>query len=160
MSILRKRLLIGLMAAGLGAGSVAAMAAKPDCGGMGGPMAYGESGRGGEGMKERMKARMEKRAAELHDKLKLNAAQEEAWRNYIGKMKPAEMPARPDRADMAKLSTPERMEKMQAFMQERQKHMEARIAATKEFYAALTPEQRKIFDEQSLGRHGRRGTRG
>lgn len=155
MSTFRKRFLTGLVAAGLAAGSVTAIAGKPDCGGMGGPMAYGDHGRGGE----RMKERMEKRAAELHDKLKLNAAQENAWRTYIGKMKPAEMPARPDRAEMAKLTTPERMEKMHVLMKEREKGMEERIAATKEFYGTLTPEQRKIFDEQFPGSAGRRGMR-
>jgi len=155
MNTLRKRLLIALVAAGLGVGSVAAMAAKPDCGPMGGPMAYSDHGRGGE----RIKERMEKRAAELHDKLKLNTAQEAAWNTYIGKMKPADMPMRPDRAEMAKLTAPERMEKMHVLMQERQKHMEARIAATKEFYGILTPEQRKIFDEQFPGGHGRHGMR-
>jgi len=155
MSTFRKHGLIGLVAAGLGAGSVAAIAGAPDCGAMGGPLSYGDHGRGGE----RMKERMEKRAAELHDKLKLNATQENAWRTYIGKMKPAEMPARPDRAEMATLTTPERMEKMQMMMKEREKHLEERLAATKEFYGVLTPEQRKIFDEQSAGNAGRRGMR-
>ena len=155
MSTLRKRLLIGLVAVGLGTGSIAAMAAKGDCGPMGGPMGYGDHGRSGE----RMKERMEKRATELHDKLKLNTTQETAWQTYIGKMKPADMPVRPDRAEMAKLTTPERMEKMHAVMQEREKHMETRIAATKEFYNVLTPEQRKIFDDQFPDGHGRHGMR-
>lgn len=155
MTTLRKRLLIGLVAVGLGTGSFAAIAGKPDCGPMGGPMAYGGHGWGGE----RMKERMEKRAAELRDKLKLAPAQEGAWNAYIARMKPADMPARPDRAEMAKLTAPERMEKMHALMKERDKHMEVRIAATKEFYAQLTPEQRKVFDEQFPGGPGRHGMR-
>jgi periplasmic protein CpxP/Spy len=156
MSTFRGRLLIGAVAIGLGAGSVAALAGKPDCGPMGGGMAYGDHGPGGE----RMKERMEKHAAELHDKLKLNATQEGAWKTYIGKIMPAKMPQRPDRAEMARLTAPERMEKMQGLMKDREKQMEERVAATKEFYAVLTPEQRKTFDEQfpvGPNRHGRRG---
>lgn len=155
MTTFRKRLLIGLVAVGLGAGSVAAFAERPDCGHMGGPAAFGDHGKGSE----RMKERMEKRAAELHDKLKLNASQENAWRTYIGKMTPADMPAHPDRAELAKLPAPERMEKMHALMKEREKHMGERVTATKEFYAVLTPEQRKIFDEQFPSGSGRRGMR-
>lgn len=148
MTKLRKRLLIGVLAIGLGAGSAAAFADRPDCG----PMGYGGHGKKAEWMKERM----EKRAAELHDKLKLNASQESAWQAYLAKMKPADMPARPDRAEMEKLSAPQRMEKMHALMQEREKRMAERVAATKDFYAVLTPEQRKIFDEQFKPGQGRR----
>lgn len=144
MSTFRKRLLIGILAAGLGVGSVAAIAGGPGCGHMGGSHAFGDHGKGGE----RMKERMEKRAAELHEKLKLNASQENAWRTYVGKMKPADTLVRPDRAELAKLSAPERMEKMHALMKEREKHMAERVVATKEFYGVLTPEQQKIFDEQ------------
>lgn len=148
MTTLRKRLLIGLVAAGFGAGSAAAFADKPDCG----PMGFGVHARGGE----RMNAYMERRLSDLHGKLKLNASQENAWRSYADKMKPADMPARPDRDELDKLPTPERMEKMQALMKDREQHMTTRVAATKEFYAVLTPEQRKIFDEQfrfGQGRH-------
>jgi Spy/CpxP family protein refolding chaperone len=42
----------------------------------------------------------------------------------------------------------ERMERMLAHMKEEQTRMEARLAATKKFYARLTPEQRKVFDEE------------
>lgn len=138
MTTLRKHLLVGMLALGLGAGSLAAYAQRPDCGPAGGP-----AGMHGE----RMKERMEKRQAELHGKLKLNASQEQAWNAYIGKMKPAERPQRPDRAEFDKLSAPERMEKMLGFMQQGEKRMAERVAATKEFYAVLTPEQRKVFDE-------------
>lgn len=155
MSTFRKRLLIGVVAVSLGAGSVAAFAGRPDCGYMGGPMGAGAQERGGE----RMKERMEKRAAELHDKLKLNASQENAWRTYVGKMKPADTLARPDRAELEKLPAPERMEKMHALMKEREKFMAERVAATKEFYAVLTPEQQKTFNEEfqrGRGRHAMR----
>lgn len=148
MTTLRKHLLVGMLALGLGAGSLAAYAQRPDCGPMGGP-----AGMHGE----RMKERMEKRQAELHDKLKLNPSQEQAWNAYVAKMKPAERPQRPDRAEFDKLSAPERMEKMLGFMQQGEKRMAERVAATKEFYAVLTPEQRQVFDEAF--RHGGPGMR-
>ncbi len=151
MTTFRKRLLVGLVALGLGAGSFAAYADKPDCGPMGaGPASW--HGRSAE----RMKEHMEKRQAELHDKLKLNANQEAGWKAYIARMKPAERAARPDRAEIDKLPAPERMEKMLGFMKDAEQRMADRVAATKEFYAMLSPEQQKIFDEGfGHGRHGR-----
>lgn len=147
MTTFRKYLASGIVAIGLAAGSVAALADGPGCGHMGGPMGYGGHGRDSE----QMKARMEKRATELHDKLKLNASQESAWRSYLAKMTPPDMRPYPDRAELEKLPAPERMERMHALMKERMKeretHMASRVAATKEFYDVLTPEQRKIFDE-------------
>ena len=157
MTTFRKRLLIGVMAAGLGAASFAVYAERPGCGPMGaGPAAFGERGRS----PEKMAAYHEKRQSELHDKLKLNANQEGAWNAYTARTKPAEMPNRPDRAEMEKLPAPERMEKMFGFMQENEKRMADRIAATKEFYAVLTPEQKKIFDEEFQPGMGHRRHRG
>lgn len=157
MTTFRKRLLIGVMAAGLGATSFAVYADRPGCGPMGaGPAAFGERG----GSPEKMAAYFEKRQSELHDKLKLNANQEGAWKNYIARIKPTEPPMRPDRAEIEKLPAPERMEKMFGFMQDNQKRMADRIAATKEFYAVLTPEQQKIFDAEFGPGRGHRRHRG
>lgn len=157
MTTFRKRFLIGVMAAGLGAASFAAYADRPGCGPMGaGPAAFGEHGRS----PEKMAAHFEKRQSELHDKLKLNASQEGAWKNYIARIKPQEPPKRPDRAEIDKLPAPERMEKMFGFMQEHEKRMADRIAATKEFYAVLTPEQQKIFDAEFQHGKGHRRHRG
>lgn len=142
MTSFRKHLLIGIAALSLSAGSLTAYADNQG----GGPM--GEHGRFGERMKEHMAKRM----AELHDKLKLNAAQEAAWKIYMTKVGPGEPPARPDRAEMDKLTAPERMERMLAHMKDAEQRMAAHIAATKEFYAVLTPEQKKIFDDAF--RHG------
>jgi protein CpxP len=65
---------------------------------------------------------------------------------------------RPDRAEWEKLSAPERMEKQLALMKEREARMADRLAATKAFYAQLTPEQQKIFNENFMTgrRHGKR----
>ena len=156
MTKFRKHLLIGIVALGLGAGSVAAYADKPAC-----------DGRAGAGMHHwdsaKFAERMEKRRAELHAKLKLSPAQEPAWNTFVAKTKPGTPPARPDRAELAKMTTPERMDRMLAAMRARETRMEEHVAATKDFYAVLTPEQKKIFDEQFLpkpGHHHHRGGQG
>lgn len=124
---------------------------KDDCG-------PGHSERGGK-MSERMGKRMEERQAQLKTALKLNANQEAAWNQYQQAMKPPAAPAQPaNPADWSKLTTPQRLEKMQALHTERQKHMAQHLQATQQFYAALTPEQQKVFDEQqNHGKHGRGG---
>jgi Spy/CpxP family protein refolding chaperone len=149
----RKTLLIGAAALALGAGSFSAYADKPGFDGKDGArMSSRDHGK----FEEQRKERMAKRQVELHDKLKLNATQEKAWATFTERMKPGARPARPDRAELAKLSAPERMERMLARMQEGEKRMAGRIAATKEFYAVLTPEQQKTFNDQFGSGHGRR----
>ncbi|WP_420475004.1 Spy/CpxP family protein refolding chaperone [Noviherbaspirillum sp. ST9] len=154
MTTFRKRFLIGVLAAGLGAASFGAYADRGDCGPMG-------AGFGGHGRSpEKMAEHFDKRQSELHDKLKLNANQEGAWKNYMARIKPQEPPKRPDRAEIDKLPAPERMDRMFGFMQENEKRMADRIAATKEFYAVLTPEQKKVFDEEFRPGPGHRRHRG
>ena len=142
-----------------------------------GKMGAGEQGKGqgagqGQGpgfMHERMQAhrqaRAEKRLAELKTKLKITAAQEGAWTTFTTAMKPpaaGAMGVRHDpahRAEMQKLTTPERLEKMRAMRQGRQTLMNAemdkRADATKAFYAALSSEQKAVFD--AVGMQGGRG---
>lgn len=152
MTNFRKGLVAGLIALGLGAASVAVYAGPGGCGPMGaGPASFGERGRS----PEQMKAHFENRKAALHDKLKLNASQETAWKTYLEKVGPMQGPQRPDRAEIEKLSAPERMEKMLGFMKEGEKRMESTAAATKEFYAVLTPEQQKIFNDEFASGYGR-----
>lgn len=110
----------------------------------------------------RMQARMEKHQAVLKAQLKLTPAQEGAWTAFADSMKPAAAMMsmqRPDPVEMAKLTTPERLDKMKALRDERMKTMTAamdkHVEATKTFYAALTPDQQKVFDATSMqGRHG------
>lgn len=142
MTQIRKQLLIGLTALGLGLGSIGAYAHKAGGDHAGkGPESHEKAG-------ERMKERMEKRQAELHEKLKLDASQQQAWDRYIARMKPAARPDRPNRTEMEKLTAPERMERMQAMMRARDARMSEHVSALKEFYAVLTPEQKKIFDSE------------
>ena len=113
----------------------------------------------------KMQAMMAKHQADLKVKLKLTPAQDGAWTAYTTAMQPpAGMGMRPSdaqRAEMDKLSTPERIDKMRAMRAERMTQMNAamdrRGDATKAFYAALTPEQQKVFDseQKKRGEHGR-----
>jgi len=60
----------------------------------------------------------------------------------------ARVPERPDpraKADAAE-TEPERLDRMSAMAQRRTARMEARIEATRTFYAALDPHQRQLFD--------------
>jgi len=106
----------------------------------------------------RMQKRMAERQAQLKDKLKLSGAQESAWASYTGSMKPPAPPAagqpRASRADFAKLTTPERLDRMQARQAERQARFAERAQVTKQFYAQLTPEQQKTFDAETAKRFG------
>jgi periplasmic protein CpxP/Spy len=124
-------------------------------------------------MRERMfgnhQERMAKRQAELKAKLKITPAQEGAWTTFTAAMQPPAnmaggmMGTRHDpkvKAEMDKLTTPERIDKMQAMRAERMKtmgaEMDKRGAATKAFYAVLSSEQKAVFDAVSMrgGRHG------
>lgn len=107
----------------------------------------------------RMQARMDKHQAELKAKLKLSTEQEASWTTYASTLKPpVDMMAKKAQHDeLAKLPTPERIDKMKALrsqhMAEMSLAMDKRGEATKVFYAGLTPEQKKIFDNASGARH-------
>jgi protein CpxP len=113
----------------------------------------------------KMQERMAKRMAELKQKLQLTAAQEGAWTSFTTAMKPAARPQRMDRDAFAKLSTPDRIDHMRSVRTTRIAEMDRRADATKAFYATLTPDQKKVFDGETLrrghkGHHGHRGHRG
>lgn len=136
----RNIFLIGLAAIGLGTAPVLALA-DTGCGPMGaGPGKFAE--------------RIEKRQTELHDKLNLTPAQETAWKSFHEKMKPTEPRNRPDPSELSALHAPERLERMLAMMKEHESRMADRVAAVREFYAVLTPEQQKLFDDQ-FSRHAK-----
>ncbi|MEO5658270.1 MAG: Spy/CpxP family protein refolding chaperone [Polaromonas sp.] len=119
----------------------------------------------------KMQAWMAKRQAELKAKLKITASQEAAWTSFTAAMPPSEhrmgqRPSAEQRAELDKLTTPERIDKMRAIrterMADRTAAMDKRGAAIKTFYATLSPEQQKTFDAEhrKMGRHeGRRGAR-
>jgi protein CpxP len=104
----------------------------------------------------RMQERMTARLTAIKQKLQLSPGQEAAWNNYIAALQPANKMKRPDRAELEKLTTPERIDRMRALRAERMTEMDKRADATKTFYASLTPDQKKLFDTETAHR-GRRG---
>ena len=122
-------------------------------------------------MMERMKAKHEQHLTQLKTKLQLKPEQEPAWSTFAGVMSPAQRHGtRPDWTEVMRLNTPERIDRMKALHQQRQNEMNAlmerRGEATKNFYAALSPEQKKVFDDETRqymthmarkGEHGRMG---
>lgn len=102
----------------------------------------------------RMQEHIAKRQAALKQKLALTPAQEGAWTSFTTAMTPPARGARPDRAAFEKLSTPDRIDQMKALRNQRIAEMDRRADATKAFYAALTPDQKKVFDAEKMHRHG------
>jgi len=98
----------------------------------------------------KMQERMDQHAKHLHDALKITPAQEGAWQAYTSALK-ANMPQRGqfDRAAMKDMPAPQRMEKHIEMAKAHIARMENNLAATKTFYATLTPEQQKVFDEKA-----------
>ena len=102
-----------------------------------------------EKMREHKAERHTQHLAELKSKLNLQAAQEPAWNSFTQSMQhPARM-ARPDRASFEKMTTPERLDQMQATKAQRDAHMQQRAESTKAFYASLSADQKQVFDKET-----------
>lgn len=176
MKLSNKRLLLAGLMATIGFAAVAQNATPgtaPAGRGMQG-MQHGDSSK----MQERMQAHRQERATKrlevLKAKLKITAAQEGAWTTFSTAMKsPANgmMGMHHDpklKAEMDKLTTPERIDKMRTLRQQRMTTMNAemdkRADATKAFYGTLSSEQKAVFDAVAMqgghGRHGEKGGRG
>lgn len=140
----------GLLALGL-AGLTATAQASP--GFMAGPGMHAHSAERHGPMQQRQSQRLDA----LKTKLQLSTAQEGAWNSFTAALK-AGPSTRPDpvqlRQDMAQLSTPERLERMKAWRAQRQaamnSAMDQRSQATLTFYATLSAEQKKMFDDETL----------
>ena len=110
---------------------------------------------------ERNTKHWEKRQAELKTKLHLTQAQEPAWKAFVEGMKvPAKRLGQAiDREALTQLTTPERMEKMNAVHEANlatmQAHIKQRTEATRVFYNQLSVEQQKVFDKETLPEHER-----
>lgn len=118
-------------------------------------------------MRERHQARQGDQLARLKEQLKLSPEQEGAWNTFTAAMKPStDRPARLDRAEMEKLSTPDRIDRMRAMRAQHAADADRRGEATKTFYASLNADQKKTFDAQAhrmggpRGEHGRHGGMG
>lgn len=166
MKPLFKQLVLAGLLAGFG-GLVTAQTPPPPPAGATAPAPGMRGDHGPRGERHRMdpakmQERMAQRQAALKQKLQITAAQESAWTAWTTAMKPPAGMQRPDRAEIAKLTTPERIDRMRTIRAERIAMSDKRGEATKTFYAALSPEQKKVFDAETarMGRHGHRGHRG
>jgi protein CpxP len=98
---------------------------------------------------ERMQKRVAERQAQLKSELKLTPAQEPAWNAFLARTQPQARPAsQTPREDWSKLTTPQRLDKMQAMKTERDARLVQRTDAIKSFYAALDTDQKKVFDDK------------
>jgi protein CpxP len=147
------RFALSVLLAGSALAAVVPAQAQPMMGEMG---VHHNEGR----MHERMTKHWEQRQAELKAKLQLTPAQEPAWNAFVQGMK---MPAKPlaqpvDRDALAKMSTPERLDKMnaahEANLAAMQTHIKQRTEATRTFYGQLSADQQKVFDAQTLPEQG------
>lgn len=147
----KTRLATLLIGAGIAIASAQTFAFGPGQGGHCG----GFGPKGGEYGQERFSQRYKQR---LHDALKLTPQQETAWSKFQESHPFAGKAKRPDPVDMTKLTAPERAEKMLELQKQHQDAMGKHVVAMKDFYAQLTPEQKKTFDEQTqMGKRGQRG---
>ena len=140
------------LAAALGVAAASASAQTPPPQRQPGSMGYptwapGSQLRGGEREAAHLKA--------LHDALNIRPDQEEAFQAFTASMKSAEQGpppdgTRPDRQQLAAMTTPERLDAMSRMMDERMQRMRERFqrhaAAVKTLYAALSPDQRRTMD--------------
>ena len=114
------------------------------------PPPGGMQGMGGmHGMGMDPAQRIERMASHLRDVLQLTPAQEPALQAFIAAMKPPEGgmgKMRGEHEKMAGMTTPQRLDAMQAHRAEREAAMDKRIQAIRTFYAQLTPAQKKAFD--------------
>lgn len=149
----KRALMVGLLA---GSGILAASSfAMPTGDAVGKP---GCEARHGQNDPARWEARRAERLSGLKAKLNLASEQEAAWNTFTSATQTGMHRMGGDRKAMrdefAKLSTPERIDRMQASSEMRRAQMAERAAAIKAFYAQLTPEQQKVFDAEAMtGRH-------
>ncbi|MHB1187524.1 Spy/CpxP family protein refolding chaperone [Thiobacillus sp.] len=159
-TLTKRALMVGLLA---GSGILAASSfAMPDSGTAGKP---GCEARHGQNADAKTGDRRAEHLAALREKLKLAPGQEAAWNTFAGASQPGMHRMGGDRkamrAEFAKLSTPERLDRMQAMSDVRRAKMAERAEMTKAFYAQLTAEQQKVFDAEAMpqrhrGRHAHR----
>lgn len=140
MKLIKSLLIVGLL------GTVAATTVHA--------MGKGDCAMGSDGMKSHMwqidpakrEAMMEKHLQMLHDKLKIQPAQEAAWKTYMAAIKPLPPQAQPPIKPDARL--PEQLDGHLKMMQQHLDMMQKHVTATKALYQQLTPEQQKQFDQE------------
>jgi hypothetical protein len=149
---LRKHLVTCALLAGVGIAAYAQTAASPT------PPASAPQAHGHKFDPAKRAERVNRRLADLKQKLQINASQEPAWTSFANAMQPPANVQRPDRAALAGMTTPDRIDHMRAMRDRRNAEMDRRAEATKAFYAQLNAEQKKTFDAETArmfqgGRH-------
>ncbi len=156
-----KSLLIAAALGAAGFGALAQMGPKGD------HLEMRHMGSMHHGDPAKMSERVNSHLSALKNKLHITASQEGAWSTFTSAMQPpAKMDAlRPDRAELDKLTTPERIEKMKQLRLQNHEamltHMNQRDDAVKALYGTLNADQKKVLDaeharmEKGGGRHER-----
>lgn len=161
MTPIRKHFVVAGLLASMGLAVFAQTPAAPQPAPGAAPQAHARmGGHDPAKMQQRMAERHAKHQAELKNQLKITASQEPAWTAFTASMTPPAGMQRPDRAEFDKLTTPQRIDKMRELRVQRDAQMDKRADATKTFYAALTPEQQKVFDSNAMRGHGGKGKGG
>jgi hypothetical protein len=165
MNILHKKLFIALTALGIAGAAVAQTAAVQAQEGRHGHAVSAEQRAAHHAERQAKRAeRQAQHAAKLRAELKITAQQEPAFAAFLAAGKPAgRAGARigADRAALATLPAPQRLQQHIERQKQRTARMEARLAALNNLYAVLTPEQKQVLDSKAMRmggkHHGRRG---
>ena len=168
MNILHKNILIALTALGIAGAAVAQTASVQAQEGRHGHVVSAEQRAAHKAERQAKRAeRQAQHAAKLRAELKITAQQEPAFAAYLSAGKPAQrQDARVggERAKLAALPAPQRMQQRIERQKQRTARMEARLAALNNLYAVLTPEQKQVLDSKAMrigGKHrGHRGGHG
>ena len=165
MNILHKNVFIALTALGIAGTAIAQTAAVQAPEGRHGHAVSAEQRAAHKAERQARRAeRQAQHAAKLRAELKLTAQQEPAFAAFLAAGKPMQRPdARSggDRASLAALPAPQRMQQRIERQKQRTARMEARLAALNNLYAVLTPEQKQVFDTKAMRFNGKhRGHRG
>ena len=99
---------------------------------------------------QRFEQALAERQSRLKDSLQLRADQESAWKDFIGQTqaKPRVSGERLPREQWAQLSTPQRLDRLEALKAERDAQFKQRNDGIRRFYSQLSPSQQKAFDAQ------------
>ncbi|WP_340646984.1 Spy/CpxP family protein refolding chaperone [Phenylobacterium sp.] len=96
-------------------------------------------------MKAKMAERMAQMDKDMHTILRLRPDQETTWRAFRNAMHPQTMPMAMA-APKTGMTTPQQLDEMDRKAAERQAGHDKMEAATRAFYAALSPDQQAVFD--------------
>lgn len=121
-------------------------------------------GRADADMVQHRQAQMQRLANLIHDALALRPDQEASWRTFTASMtRPAEMMMQHGEGaqDQAMMATaPQMLDQMAERMNRQQAEFARHAAAVRQFYAVLSPTQKRTFDALMVLMHHRMGMRG